>query len=160
MIVVSDTSPITNLLQVEQLDLLRKIFDKVVVTPQVYEELCELDTQKEVLFNMDWISIREPHNQVLIEDLEKRIDSGEASSIALALELHADYLLIDEHKGRGEAEKLGLKITGIIGVLLRAKSENHIQFVKPILEKLKNEVGFRIHPTLYEKALEIANENS
>ena len=159
MIVVSDTSPITNLLQIQQLDLLQKLFDKVIITPQVYHELCELKPQKEILDTLVWISISEPHNKFLIADLEKRIDSGEASSIALAVELKADYLLMDEHKGRGEAEKLGLKITGIIGVLLRAKSEKHILLVKPILDKLQTEVGFRIHPSLYQKALQIANEN-
>ena len=105
MIVVSDTSPITNLLQIQQLDLLQKLFDKVIITPQVYHELCELKTQKEILDNLNWISISEPHNKILIADLEKRIDSGEASSIALAVELKADYLLMDEHKGRSEAEK-------------------------------------------------------
>jgi predicted nucleic acid-binding protein len=158
MIVISDTSPVTNLLQVQQLDLLQKIFGQVVITPQVYGELCELEPQKEIIDKLNWISINEPHNQTLIADLEKRIDSGEASSIALAVELHADYLLMDEHKGRSEAERLGLKITGIIGILLRAKVDKYIPLVKPILEQLQNEAGFRIHPTLYQKALAIANE--
>lgn len=158
MIVVSDTSPITNLLLVHQLHLLEKLFGKVIITPQVYEELSELEFQKAAIDKLSWIGISEPHNKNLIHDLEKRIDSGEASSIALAVELKADYLLMDEHKGRSEAEKLGLKITGIIGVLLRAKSEKHIDLVKPILNQLLQEANFRIHPSLYEKALEIAGE--
>ncbi|MCX6199787.1 MAG: DUF3368 domain-containing protein [Bacteroidetes bacterium] len=158
MIVVSDTSPITNLLQVRQLHLLQKLFGSVIITPQVYAELSELEFQKTEIGKLKWISVSEPHNISLIHDLEKRIDIGEASSIALAIELKADYLLMDEHKGRSEAEKLGLKITGIIGVLLRAKNEMHIELVKPILHQLQMEANFRIHPLLYEKALETAGE--
>lgn len=130
----------------------------MIITLQVYEELSELDFQKAEIDKLNWLSVSEPHNKNLIHDLEKRIDSGEVSSIALAVELKADYLLMDEHKGRGEAEKLGLKITGIIGVLLRAKNEKHIELVKPVLNQLQQEANFRIHPSLYEKALEIAGE--
>lgn len=158
MIVVSDTSPITNLLQINQLHLLEKVFGSVIITAEVYAELCELDFQKKEIDSLSWISISKPHNESLIRDLQNYIDSGEASSIALALELKADYLLIDEHKGRIEAEKLGLKITGIIGVLLRAKNEKHISLVKPILIQLQQQANFRIHPKLYAKALEIAGE--
>lgn len=158
MIVVSDTSAITNFLQVGQLSLLQKLFQKVFITPQVYSELCEIESQKTEIDKLVWIGVIEPHNTILIHDLERRIDIGEASSIALAIELNADYLLIDERKGRNEAEKLGLKITGIIGVLLRAKSEKHIELIKPILYQLQQEANFRIHPSLYEKVLEIADE--
>ena len=158
MIVVSDTSAITNFLQVGQLSLLQKLFQKVFITPQVYSELCEIESQKTEIDKLVWIGVIEPHNTILIHDLERRIDIGEASSIALAIELNADYLLIDERKGRNEAEKLGLKITGIIGVLLRAKSEKHIELIKPILYQLQQEANFRIHPSLYDKVLEIADE--
>jgi len=158
MIVISDTSPITNLLQVNQLHLLEKIFGKVIITTQVYSELSELTFQKTEIDKLNCLSVSEPHNTQLICDLEKHLDIGEASSIALALEIHADFLLIDERKGREEAEKRGLKITGVIGVLLRAKNEKHISEVKPILDKLQQEAGFRIHPDLYKKVLEVAGE--
>lgn len=158
MIVISDTSPITNLLQVNQLHLLEKLFGKVVITMQVYSELSELTCQKAEIDKLNWLSVSEPHNAQLIHDLEKHLDIGEASSIALALEIHADFLLIDERKGREEAEKRGLKITGVIGVLLRAKNEKHILEIKPILDKLQQEAGFRIHPSLYQRVLEISGE--
>ena len=158
MIVVSDTSAITNLLQVRQLHLLKTLFGKVVITPQVYAELSELEFQKTEIDKLDWLSVYEAQNKQLILDLEKHLDEGEASSIVLALEMKADYLLIDEHKGREEAEKLGLRITGVIGVLLRAKSEKYIDQVKPILDQLQLEANFRIHPSLYQRVLEIAGE--
>lgn len=66
--------------------------------------------------------------------LEKELDKGEAESIALAYSIKADYLLIDEIKGRTIAEKLGLKIVGLIGVLIEAKNKNIISTVKPLLD--------------------------
>lgn len=158
MIVIRDTSPITTLLQVGALHLLEKLFGKVAITPQVYAELSELTFQKTEIDKLNWLSVSEPRNKQLVHYLEKHLDSGEASSIVLALEIHADFLLIDERKGREEAEKRGLKITGVIGVLLRAKNEKHITHIKPILDKLQQEASFRIHPALYQKVLEIAQE--
>ena len=68
------------------------------------------------------------------------------------------FINLETEKTKLAFEKLGLKITGLIGVLLRAKNEKHIDFVKPILHQLQQEANFRIHPSLYDKALEIAGE--
>lgn len=87
------------------------------------------------------------------------LDSGEAEAIALAIELKADYLLMDEIKGRQIAENFGIKVTGILGVLIKAKEEGLIAEVKPYLQKLVNEAGFWLNPKLIEKILEIVKEN-
>ncbi len=158
MVVVSDTSPITNLTQINALHLLRDIFSVVVIPPSVYDELCELAAQKTFIDHCEWISIRDIHNFAQVELLAQKLDAGEASAIALAMELQADFLLMDEIKGRNEAEKLGIKVTGIIGVLLRAKAEGLIENVKPLMDKLINDCNFRIRPELYQKALLLANE--
>ena len=78
------------------------------------------------------------------------MDPGEAEAIVLAIELEADALLIDEKKGRKIAEEHGIIITGLLGILIIAKSENLISEVKPILDKLIFETGFRINPKLYQ----------
>jgi uncharacterized protein len=76
----------------------------------------------------------------------------------LAIELNADFLIIDELKGRKIAENHGIKIVGLLGSLLKAKEKGHIQTVAPILEKLTNQAGFHINPQLKIHILKLANE--
>jgi predicted nucleic acid-binding protein len=83
---------------------------------------------------------------------------GEASAIALDLELQADDLLMDERLGRREAGRLGLPVVGILGILLIAKQRNLIPQVKPIVDTLVQEVGFRVSSQLYQRILSLANE--
>lgn len=158
MIVVSDTSPITNLIQIQQLSVLRALFQKVIITPAVYKELCTIPAQQKLLDGEDWIVVREWKDDQLVRQLEASLDKGEAESIALAVALHADYLLIDELRGREIAEQLGLKIVGLLGILLKAKAVGLIEQVKPLLNRLMDEAGFFIHSALYEKMLKLANE--
>ena len=86
------------------------------------------------------------------------LDPGEAEAIVLAIELKADALLIDEKKGRKIAQEYGIVITGLLGILIDSKAENLIQEVKPILDRLIFEIGFRISPKLYQDILEKVNE--
>ena len=86
------------------------------------------------------------------------LDIGEAEAIALALELKADELLIDERLGRREAVRLGLSITVVLGVLLIAKNRGLISKVQPIIDALILQANFRISRQLYEEVLRTANE--
>ncbi len=116
MIVVSDTSPITNLLKIGKIDLLQQIFGEVIIPVGVYEELTRIPAQKEKIENINWIKKHNARDETLISNLLKLLDKGESESIALAIELDADYLLIDERKGRKVANEYGLTITGILVV--------------------------------------------
>lgn len=158
MIVISDTSVISNLIQLNQLELLKLVFQEVVIPDQVYIELCELETQKIVLIQTDWIVKKSATNFSLMQDLLAQVDPGEAAAIALALELKADYLLIDERIGRQVAMDYGLKIAGLLGVLLIAKNEGHLQAIQPLMDELVFKIGFRIHPELYHQMLKQAGE--
>lgn len=85
------------------------------------------------------------------------LDLGESESIVLAIEQQADYLVIDEKLGRIAAKEQGLKIVGILGILIEAKQKGLIISVKEQIEKLQD-IGFRLHPTLIAKVLDGVGE--
>ncbi len=158
MIVVSDTSPVTNLLKINQLEILRKVYGIVILPAMVYEELCRLPEQQAWIDQQSWIFVQEAIDEKLVRNLENDLDEGEAEAIALALELKADYLIIDERKGREKAEGLGLKIVGLLGTLLLAKEKGFVEAVKPLVDKLLDKARFKIHPALYQRVMEMAGE--
>ena len=158
MVIISDTSPISNLMKIGELHLLQQVFETIVIPRIVYEELCIIDCQKSMLEQLDWITVIELKDSSLKNTLLLELDKGEAEAIALAIELNADFLLIDEKTGRAVAERLGLKITGIIGILIQAKQKGFIYQVKPYLERLINEASFRISPNLFKNVISLLNE--
>ena len=72
--------------------------------------------------------------------------------------MSADLILMDERDGRSAAERAGLRVTGVVGVLLRAKNEGQIQLIKPEIDALRTRARFFLSARLQEKALEIAGE--
>ncbi len=107
MLIVCDTSPITNLLQIGHLDVLEKLFGQVIIPEKVFEELSFYEHQKEKIENLEWISVKTVQNQKKVKLLNERLDSGEAEAIVLAKEINADIIIIDEKKGRVIAEEYG-----------------------------------------------------
>lgn len=122
MIIVSDTSPISNLLKIGQIGLLREIYQAVVIPEAVWEELkAAQDLNLTEVLASDWVSIKEITDRVFFDSLLVELDAGEAAAIVLAQELNADILLMDERSGRQKALSLGLHVTGVVGILLTAK---------------------------------------
>jgi predicted nucleic acid-binding protein len=72
------------------------------------------------------------------------LDEGEASSIALSLDMENPILMLDELKGRKIAEKLNLRYSGTFGLILKAKQPGLINIVKPNLDKIKS-TNFRFN---------------
>jgi len=161
MIVVSDTSVICNLFFISHLDLLSKLFENVIIPPKVLAELIELEKfgyDIEPITTASFLRVETPENKKLIAKLMVELDEGEAEAIALALELNADLILIDETKGRSIAQNVGLEITGLLGILLRAKQNGLIPKVKPVLDDLINISNFFISNKVYQLILTKADE--
>lgn len=163
MPVVSNTSPILNLAIVKQLDLLRQQFAEVMIPPAVSEEL-QLDSEapgveavRQALADQ-WLRVHELKDVRLAQALMLELDRGEAAAIALALEVSADSILLDERDGRAKAKALGLQPVGVLGVLLRAKREGKVESIKDIMQALKRDAGFFISDDLFAAVLTEANE--
>lgn len=157
MIVVSDTSSISNLLQIGLIGVLHDLFGEITITPAVRRELYALPHQEAVIEKMDWIKVKTPQNQKLVFELMAELDLGESESIALAVEENARYLIIDEYKGRKIADSYGVKIVGILGILVQAKQTGLISSVKDTIQKLV-EAGFRLDKKLVERVLKALGE--
>jgi hypothetical protein len=81
---------------------------------------------------------------------------GEAEAIALALEMKADWLLIDEREGRAMARQLGMRVTGVLAVLLRGKKMGHLEAIKPEIDALRAKAHFFVAPDLERAVLSLA----
>lgn len=161
MIVVSDTSPLCNLALIDHLWLLKSIYQTVIIPTIVADELAAAKNPTiATIPQLDWIESRSLTDLTLATRLQRDrgLDAGEANAIALALELKADDLLIDERLGRREATGLGLSIIGILGILITAKQRNLIPKVQPVMDALINQASFRISPQLYQQVLSLADE--
>lgn len=161
MIIVSNTSPIFYLSTIGKLDLLHQLYDEIVIPITVFQEITNVgntDVSATVVPTLNWIKTQSATDQTLVNTLSQELDRGEAEAIALALELNADRLLIDERLGRNAAIGLGLKVTGVLGILIAAKRSNLIQEVKPLLDTLIKRVGFWIDEQLYTEILQAVDE--
>ncbi len=149
-IILSDTSCLIVLEKIGELGLLHTVFGEIVVTGEVAAEYG--------LPLPVWISVQNPRDENYRAILEASVDKGEASAIALAVELGDCLLIIDDLKGRNLAEQLGIKVTGTFGLIIEAKLSGHIESVKPLLAKIK-QTDFRLSKDVERKILLKANES-
>lgn len=158
MLIISDTSPLTNLIRIKELDLLKLLYTEVVIPEKVQDELLNYENQKDEIDKRDWIIVKKVSNSEEVKKLEAELDTGEAEAIVLAKELEADLIIIDERKGRKIAEENGLKIIGLLGVLIQAKRMGYVKELKSLLNELIDNVGFRVSQELYNRILKEVNE--
>lgn len=150
-IIISDASTIIGLTNINHLNLLEQLYGEVVITTIVLNET-GIQLPK-------WIKVDDNYSISTFKSLIPRLDIGEASSIALALEKKNSLLIIDERKGRNAAKDLGLKITGITGIIIRSKNEGLISSGKEKLDELIS-IGFRLSTKIYNLALEKMGETN
>ena len=157
MRVVSNSSPILNLVIIDKLSLLKECFENVIIPQGVLQELRveeNLPGSKSIkhAIHDGWITVESVRNRHLFRVLRRELDLGEAEAIALAVETNADLILLDEKEGRTIAKDLELKVTGIIGVLLRLYKKKRSSLDETISE-LKTVAGFYIREDLVRNLL-------
>lgn len=161
MIIVSNTSPLTNLAAIGHFELLRALFGEVHIAQGVWQELNKGGRRhpgSQEVEQASWIYRHEVSNQTATAVLRRDLDLGEAETLVLALELKADFVLLDEHEGRSAAMRLGLRPLGALGILLQAKREGHIEEIRSRLDALRRQAGFFVGESLYMQVLEEAGE--
>ena len=164
MRVVSDTSPVLNLAIVGQLSLLREQFGEIWIPPASHDELCvdeDLPGSQAVREALDagWLRVEEVKDRPLVQVLRRDLDKGEAEAIALAVEVRAGWVLLDEREGRRIAKSLGLKVTGVLGILLRARGVGKIPSLRQVMVELQDKAGFRIGADLFADFMRESGEN-
>jgi len=153
MIVVSDTSPITSLLQIDRAELLTRIYSEVLIPPAVRHELVVFHPVRPAFIRT--VPIVNPSE---CEKLLELMDAGEAEAIVLAKELGAEELLMDDAAGRRLAQKQGLNVIGLLGVILESKGRGFVPSVRDLMDELESRAGFYVSEPVRNLILREAGE--
>jgi len=145
---VTNSTCLIGLERIQRLDILPQVFSPITIPPAV---------QAEVGITATWLTVVAVQNQTVAATLKTQVDDGEAEAIALALELGDVLVILDDLSARRVAIQLGLKVIGTVGMLLRAKQQDIISKIEPLLVAL-NEADFRISVAIVQRALELAGE--
>ena len=155
MVVVADSSPLRYLIVVGEQELLPELFGETWIPSAVLIELSASSTPAGVRTFLNnppgWLKVREPREETL-ETISAELDRGERAALALARELNADLVLLDDAAARSEAKSLGFRITGTVGVL-RLAAERGLINVPAIVEQLRQS-GFYLNDSLIHAAFD------
>ena len=147
--IISDTSCFIILTNINELDILHKVYQKILTTQEIAIEYGEALPEW-----VEIVTVKDKYRQQL---LEMQIDKGESSAIALAIETPDSTVILDDYKARKIAQQLGIIYTGTIGVIIKAKLNGIILSIKPLLEKIK-QTDFRLWAEIELQALKEAKE--
>lgn len=160
MIVVSDTAPLISLLKIDRIDLLERLFGKVLIPKAVFDELTadeRFKLEADQIRQRRFVIVKAVQNPESANILKRAtgLDQGESEAIILTDELHADLLLMDEAKGRAVSFQMGFKIMGTIGMLMAAYEENELtaEEVRTCVQDLQR-AGRHISQKYYQMLLD------
>jgi predicted nucleic acid-binding protein len=157
--IIVNTSPLQYLYQAGQLELLPKLFGRVIVTGAVVEEIAagrRMGIDLPIVEGLAWVDVRDPASAAGVL-LAWDLGAGESSSLSLALERPGAWVVLDDRLARQAAVSMGLPLLGTAGVLLRSKQEGCLKEVRPVLDRL-TELGFRLHGNTRQIILRLAGE--
>lgn len=151
MIVVSDTSPINYLIWIGEIDLLQRLYERVILPKAVQEELTRpvapALARAWATQPPEWVEVQEAETLLSFAGL----GPGETEAISLARSLKTDFLLIDERKGRRIATEQGIAVSGTLLVLELAAEQNLID-LSTAIERLK-QTSFHVSDRVIQEML-------
>lgn len=160
LVVVSDTSPIRALSHLGRIELLRDLFERVLVPPAVADELLHPAGPHIAIdiAGFAFLQLRAPSRSDRVQAFLRILDPGEAQALALAEEVGAQLVLMDETAGRAAALEAGLAVMGTLGILLKGKVNGKLPALATLIDRLRDELGFFISNELREGILRRAGE--
>ncbi len=166
LLVVCDATPLIYLTRLGRLGLLRQLHEAVLVPPAVGGEVAVRGSAlpegaaAQQAAKEGWLRVESPQGRLTISPTDTEdLDPGETEAIQLAIENDA-LLAIDEIHGRDVALKLGVKITGTVGLLARARREGLLPSLRAELDRLRTETTFRLSDSVYRDAISSVGEQA
>lgn len=156
MVVISNSSPLINLSIIGRLNLLERKFSEIIIPEAVWREVVVDGVGKPGTKEVEqagWIKVHDVKDRKLVISLKQYLDDGESEAIALALEMGAGLVLLDERDARDTADAFGLNVLGVIGILVWARKNQLIPALKDELNLLQEVARFRFSGELYRRAL-------
>ncbi len=147
--VITNSACVISLTQMGKLELLHELFGTVTIPASVEAE-CRLQPA-------NWMLVKNPSSPQLAMSLRSRLGNGESDAIALAVELTADRIILDDRRARSAAKSLGLNVIGTVAVLVAARRQGLIPNLSDALEELV-ETGFFVATDIIESALRAVGE--
>ncbi len=135
-IVISNATPIISLCSVGYEYILEELFHRILISQAVDMELRVLDKPGSHFSDLEWVEVAPVKNKEIILFLRKDIDTGEAETIALAKQMNADVVIIDENAGYQIAKHLDLPVVRTLSILKVAKDKKIITKIRPIVEQM------------------------
>ena len=157
--VITDTSPIQYLYQINQLNLLPTLYKQVKMPQAVADELAQGRAQGISLpdpNSLSWMTLCPVPSSILIPEFPN-LGAGEREAISLATTIPDSLVILDDALARGYAQQLNVAITGTLGVLLKGKQAGYVGAIAPLLEEL-DILKFRLAPATRAAVLKLANE--
>jgi uncharacterized protein len=158
--VVCDASTLIALARIGQLDILGRVGARVMIPRVVYDEVVVKGVGKpgaDEIRDAPWIETHEVADRDVVARFRAVLHAGESEAIALAQEIEADVIILDDEQARNTASAEGLRVVGLLAFLILAKERGIISHVKPLLDALRRQ-GFFIGDDLYQHILRQTDE--
>lgn len=153
MSIVSNSSPLIALARIKRLDLVPALLQSILIPPAVAREIAP-----SIRVLPPWVSVQAPAGRLAVLTSRGRLGDGEREAIALAVEVGAVAIIVDDRPARRMAEAAGLNVIGTLGLLLEARKAGLIETLRTELDRLRA-TSFFLSEQLYGDVLRMADEN-
>lgn len=159
--IVSNTTPISNFLHLERMDILQELFGTIHIPYAVKQEIEEYFHSNSLwhsCLQKEIICVHNVQTVFILNDPLHILHQGEVEALSLYLEQHANLCLLDDNDARKVATLHNINVTGTLGILIEAKKRGVFPAVKPFMKMLKEQHTFWITEKMFQHVLSLADE--